>query len=26
MSSSPANDAAANTPHYTAVNEERLTP
>ena len=23
MSSSPANDAAANTPHYTAVNEER---
>jgi len=25
MSSSPANDAAANTPHYTAVNEERLT-
>jgi len=25
MSSSPATDAAANTPHYTAVNEERLT-
>jgi len=25
MSSSPATDAAAKMPHYTAVNEERLT-